>query len=209
MAADYDSDIMESDEALEAYQEYEAYDTEVDDMLDALMDETEQDLAERRRRRRQQQQQRRGVRTATGRTPYQAPVESGYVTQKQFKEAMGRVGEETRRNAEGIKTVNTRLGTLDGRVSDVVTVSKSQSRKIGALNTRMKLDGALDFASSFTLNTTGDAVNLDLSQVLRGALKNGALGDGKGALSNPLVVGGIGFVLRNPGIISGLLTPRP
>src|SRR5882724_9314328 len=98
-------------------------------MLDALMDEADQDLAERSRSRRQQQ--RRGVRTATGRSAYQPPSQGGYVTQQQFKEAMSRVGDETRRNAEGIKTVNARM-------ADVVGVSKVQSRKIGSLDTRMK-----------------------------------------------------------------------
>jgi hypothetical protein len=153
------------------------------------------------------------VTTARGGTPYRAPVEDGYVTQKQFKEAMGRVGEETRRNAEGIKTVNTRVGKLDGRVDDVVTVSKSHSKRIGTLDTRMKLDGALDFASSFALlpdaTTGGQNLSINATQILRGVVKNGLLGDSKGALSNPWLVGGIGVLLNNPGIIGGILGARP
>jgi len=207
----YESGVMEADEALEQEEEEEAYDQqEVDDMLDALIEETDEDFSERHRNRnRNRGKQRQGVRTATGRTPYQEPVQNGYVTQKQFKEAMGRVGEETRRNAEGIKTVNARVGKLDNRVDGVVDVSKVQSKKIVSLDTRMKLDGALDFAASFSVQTATDgSMNLvtDFSQILRGAVKNGALGDGKGALSNPWVVGGIGMILRNPGIIGGLLT---
>lgn len=210
-AGDYDSDVLEMDEALEQEEAEEAYDQqEVDDMLDALIEETDEEYAEGRRgRHRGGQKQQQGVRTATGRTPYQPPVENGYVTQKQFKEAMGRVGEETRRNAEGIKTVNGRVGKLDNRVDGVVDVSKVHSKKIVSLDTRMKLDGALDFAQSFSVQTATDgSMNLvtDFSQILRGAVKNGALGEGKGALTNPWVVGGIGLVLRNPGIIGGLLT---
>ncbi|MEP6689609.1 MAG: hypothetical protein ABJD07_00555 [Gemmatimonadaceae bacterium] len=201
MAADYHFDVMDSDEALDGYQEGEAYDTEeVDDMLDALMSEADADFSERQTSRRPRQRQ--GVRTATGRSAYQAPTDSGYVSQKQFKEAMSRVGDETRRNAEGIKTVNARM-------TDVVSVSKGHSRKIGSLDSRMKLDGALDFAQSLTLNTATGVMDLDLSQILRGVVKNGALGDGKGALANPWLIGGIGVLLRNPGIIGGLLGPRP
>jgi len=199
--ADYDSEAMDT-EAMEA-EEQEGYDqAEVNEMLDALIEEADMDLAERQSRRGGQRQ---GVRTATGRTPYRAPVQSGVVTQKQFQESMTRIGEEMKRNAEGIKTVNARVGKLDGRVDGVVAVNKVQSRKIGGLDTRMKLDSALDFASS--VSTTAAGLTLDLTQVFRGVVKNGALGDGKGALSNPWVIGGIALVLRNPSIIGGLLTP--
>ena len=197
---DEDYGVTEMDDA-----EDEAYDDQVDDMLDALMAESD-DFSERARGRRGRgRRKQRGVRTATGRSAYRAPTEHGYVTQKQFKEAMGRVGEENRRNAEGIKTVNTRLGKLDTRVDDVVSVATGQSKKISSFDTRMKLDAAFDFANSLAFDPAGGVLNLDLSQVLRGAVKNGVLGDGKGALSNPWLVGGIAVLLRNPGIIGGIL----
>jgi hypothetical protein len=205
MENEYESD------ALDAYQESDAYDTEeVDAMLDSMMDESETVFAESRHRRRHQPQ-RRGVPTAKGGSAYRAPTEDGYVTQKQFKEALARVGDETRRNAEGIKTVNARIGKLDGRVDDVVTVAKTHNRRIGSLDTRMKLDGALDFASSFIYTaptaTTGGYLTPDFTQLLRGAVKNGLLGDSKGALSNPWVVGGIGLALRT-GLLTNILAPR-
>jgi hypothetical protein len=212
MESEYESD------ALDAFQESEAYDTqEVDAMLDSMMEEADSEFAEARRGRRHQPQ-RRGVPTAKGGSAYRAPTEDGYVTQKQFKEALSRVGDETRRNAEGIKTVNARMGKLDSQVSDVVTVAKTHSKRINTLDTRMKLDGALDFATSFTLVQGTAAVgstpavpaslSLDASQLLRGVVKNGLLGDGKGALSNPWLVGGIGMLLKNPGIVGGLLTQK-
>jgi hypothetical protein len=212
---DYDSDVLEMDESLDT-DEDEAYDQgEVDEMLDALIGEQDEDYAERRRRRSQNRKraakQRKGVPTAKGRSAYQEPGEKGFVTQKQFKEALARVGEETKRNAEGIKTVNTRFGKLDSRIDGVVSVSTLQSGKIRSLDTRMRIDGALDFAQSFNI-VTGDDNSLglqpDFSQMLRGAVKNGVLGNGKGALSNPWVIGGIALVIRNPGIVGGLLAPR-
>jgi len=208
MAADLGADSFNTEDAVD----YDTYDSEeVDHMLDALMDESEQDFAERSRSRRPPQ--RRGVPTATGRSAYQPPTaDAGPVTQKQFKDAMARVGDETRRNAEGIKTVNTRLGTLDGRVTDIVAVSKTHSKRIGTLDTRMRLDGALDFASSFGVQTAADGSAVlvpDLSQLLRGAIKNGVLGDSQGAMSSPWVIGIAGLVLRNPNILGGLLAPRP
>jgi hypothetical protein len=214
MAWEYDSD-----DAFDAYDDAEG-DTAVDAMLDSLMDEAEvDDLSERARARsrgrgrgraQQQQQRRQGVPTAKGASAYRAPAQSGYVTQQQLKEAMNRVGEETRRNAEGIKTVNARVGKLDGQVADVVAVTKAQSRRVGTLDTRMKLDSALDFASALSIQTDASGATTlvpDFTQLLRGAVKSGAIGSEKGAFANPWVIGGIGLALR-PGFLSSLLTPR-
>ena len=54
------------------------------------------------------------------------------------------------------------------------------------------------------ISTTATGFDLNLTQVIRGVVKNGALGD-KGALANPWVVGGLAVLLNNPGIIGGLL----
>jgi hypothetical protein len=180
------------------YQEDEAYGTEgIDEMLDSMISEAEPEWAERGPSRGRGRTP--APRTATGRPTYQSPTaDTGHVTQKQFKEALVKVGEETKRNAEGIKTVNT-------RVADLTVLTKGYSKRISSLDTRMRLDAALDFASAVSTTSTG--LDLDLTQVIRGVVKNGALGD-KGALANPWVVGGLAVFLRNPTILSGLLTKK-
>ena len=45
-------------------------------------------------------------------------------------------------------------------------------------------------------------------QLLKGATKSGFLGDGTGAMSNPLVIGGLGLLLNNPNLLSGILAPK-
>lgn len=167
---------------------------EVDEMLDGIVDASEGYFAERQRSRGRRGPS-RGVPAATGGSAYRTPQAAGYVTQAQFKEALARVGTDVRRNAEGIKTIN-------ARVSDVVTVNRIQSQEIGKLDKRMKIDGVLDFVESYSGN------NINAYLALKGAVKYGFLGDGKGALGNPLVIGGIGLLLRNPGILSGLTTPQ-
>ncbi len=214
-SGDYHSDVLEMDETMESEAEDESYDQEeVDEMLDALMDEADEDYAERRSRQnrarnRNRRQQQRTPPRASGRSAYREPInERGEVTQKQLKEFAERSAGEDRRNAEGLKVINDRLGKLDGRVDGVVSVAELHSKKIRSFDTRFKLDGALDFASSLEVQTDADgSVNLvpNIGQVFRGIVKNGALGDGKGALSNPWIVGGIGLFLRNPGIIGGLI----
>ena len=208
----------ESDDSIGTYQDADTDESEVDAMLDSLMDDAGEDLSERSRgrnrnrgRARNGQQQRRGVPTAKGGSAYRAPgTQNGYVTQQQFKEALARIGEENRRNAEGIKTVNARFGKLDGQVADLVTVSKTYSTRLGSLDTRMKLDSALDFASAFTLESDGTSTALtpNFGQLLRGAVKGGMIGGGKGAMSSPWAIGALGVVLSNPGILGNILTPR-
>jgi hypothetical protein len=168
---------------------------EVDEMLEGIGDGSEAYLAERQRNpRRRGGPPSRGVPAATGGSAYRAPqAAAGYVTQAQLKEALARVGTDVKRNADGIKAIN-------ARVSDVVTVNRIQSQEIGKLDKRMKIDGVLDFVESYSGN------NINAYLALKGAVKYGLLGEGKGALGNPLVIGGIGLLLRNPGILSGLTT---
>jgi hypothetical protein len=209
--ATYDEDLIESDEDFET--EYAA--EEVDDMLDSLM-ESDEDIewAERRGRRRG----RRGkppaqppVRTATGQTAYKPPAGTqGFVTQAQLKDALARVGNDVRRNAMGIKTVNVQVGRLTSQVRDVVAVNTVQSTRLGRLDKQIQLDGALDFATSFQVVTDAAGTSLvpNLPALLRGALKVGAFGNLKGGFANPLVIGGVGLLLNNPQILGGLFSPR-
>jgi len=207
---DYETEVdLESDVDAEDY-EYAA--EEVDDMLDALMlGEDEEDFGERRRRRRRSRRgrmaKRRPVRTAAGRSAYRAPVTKAFVTQNQLKDALGRVGKDIRRNAMGIKSVNTQLGRINGQLRDVVTVNGVQNGRLNKVDKQLQLDGALEFAQSFTVSTDGGTTSLVLNfpQILKGAVKSGMLGDLKGTLANPLVIGGIGLLLNNPQVIGGLL----
>ncbi|MDP1913223.1 hypothetical protein [Brevundimonas sp.] len=187
---------------------------DVDDMLDALIEADDEDLSERKRRGRRGRSggARPPVRTASGTPAYRAPMSAGPVTQAQLKDALGRVGTDVRRNAEGIKAVNSQLGRLTGQVKDIASVNGAQSGRIGRLDRLMKLDGAIDFATSFSIDNTSGTTLLvpNLSQLLRGALKSGMVGSGdaKSALSNPLLIGGLGFLLNNPQVFTGLLGGR-
>jgi hypothetical protein len=176
---------------------------EVDEMLDSLIDAAGGDFGEAKRGRRGRQPN-RAVPTAPGRSAYREPVAGGAVTQKQFKDALDRVGGDIRRNAEGIKTINARLNALDGRVNSVVSVATLHSRQMTRFEKQMKVDGALELVEA--LNGT----SLNAFQLLKGAVKLGFLGDGKGPMSNPAVIGGLGLFIRNPGILGsfgGLATP--
>lgn len=196
------------------FQEYGDSSDAVDSMLDALMDaESESDsYAERKRG---GHGRGRGHRpappTAKGDTAYRAPTPQGYVTHNQLKEALGRVGEDVRRNAAGIKSVNEQVGRISDQVKDVVAVNTAQSARIGRLDRQIRLDGVLDFATSFELTTTNGVASIspNLAQLLRGALKSGMIAaDSKAASSNPMVIGGLGFLLNNPQILGGILGAR-
>jgi hypothetical protein len=211
-AADYAEYDTESDESL--------YAAEYDNTLDALMeqDESEEDVTERRRRGRGRgRRPRRGVPpvpTARPGSAYRPPAQptQGNVSQQQLKEVMQRVGVDIRRNAMGIKTINTRVGQLTGRVDGVVDASRTHGTRIARLNKQMELDGALDFAKSVAVTsdaTTGELrVVPDFSQLLKGLVKTGVIGGMTGPLANPFVVGGLGFLLSNTGILTNLLAPR-
>src|SRR5258706_7082439 len=164
----------------EAFDSQEADYGEVDAMLDGLFEGSGDFLSERSRGRRGGGG--RGVPAAQGTSAYRAPATAAYVTQTQLQEALTRVGTDIRRNGEGIKGLNS-------RVDDIVVVNRVQSREIGKLGKQMKIDGALELAEAFTFPAAGGA-QLDVYRVLRGAVKSGVLGDPKGALGNPWVVGG-------------------
>lgn len=138
---------------------------------------------------------------ARGKSAYRRPVSRKYVTQKQFKSSLGRVGTDIRRNAKGIKSIHGSMRKLGSRVDDVVSVNRVQSRHIGRLQRQAKIDGALELAGSF------DNGSIDLIQAFRGAVKLGLLGDTKGALGNPALIGAAALFLRNPQILGGLVRP--
>lgn len=208
--ADFDDDIeMDMDSDFDG--EDDLRDVDIDEMMEALMDDdegSEEDLAERRRRRKFRSRRRgrrpKRVRTASGSSAYRVSTSKKYVTQPQLKSALGRVAKDVRRNALGVKTVNKKLGNIDAQVDGVISVNRVQNTKINKLRQQMKLDGALEFAESITANDNG-SLELNLLPMLKGAVKSGMLGGSKGALSNPAVVGGLGFLLSNPQILSGIL----
>lgn len=208
--ADFDDDI-EMDMDSDFDEEDDLRDVDIDEMMEALMDDdegSEEDLAERRRRRKFRSRRRgrrpKRVRTASGSSAYRVSTSKKYVTQPQLKSALGRVAKDVRRNALGVKTVNKKLGNIDAQVDGVISVNRVQNTKINKLRQQMKLDGALEFAESITANDNG-SLELNLLPMLKGAVKSGMLGGSKGALSNPAVVGGLGFLLSNPQILSGIL----
>jgi hypothetical protein len=210
MEQDYDMTEVDLDGA--------EWDTgEVDDVLDALMESADGNgFAEFRglipgmRRPTRRPTPQRGVPAARGAPAYRQPTApGGPVTQAQLKEALDRVGADVRRNAQGIKTINTRLNTLDGRVTNVVSVAATQTRQITALERRMRIDGALDFAQSVSTSRDGAALNVNVVRLLSGAAKTGMLGDLRGPLGNPALIGGLGLVLNNPGILGGIFNPQP
>jgi hypothetical protein len=176
--------------------------SEVDEMLDGLVESAE-DYAERKRRNKARGRGRsranKPVPTAPGRNAYRSPTDSGYVSQKQLREALTRVGVDIKRNATGIKTVNTRLNGIITRVDDVMSVSSIQSKRIGRLDKRTKNDAVLELVGSLQ-STNG----LSIFQAYKSAVGGGLIGEGDGAFGNPLVIGGIGLLLANPNILSNV-----
>jgi len=210
--ADLDDWYSDADD-LDAYADD---DYQIDSMLDALAAEDDgemDDLSERRGRRgrKRRRSARRGrqqaVRTASKQSSYRRPVPKRYVTHAEFKKTSDAQDHKIARNGSGIKSVNGRLNKLDSRVSDVVTVNSAQTTHIKKLNRQMRIDGALEFAESY------DGAAIDVYQLLKGAVKSGMLDSQSGAFANPMVVGGLGFLLRNPAFLrqffapSGVITP--
>lgn len=112
-------------------------------------------------------------------------------------------GTEVQRNAQGIKAINDRITALDSKVNQAVGVIARDRAAIRKMEKLTKIDGALDLASSF------DGNSLDVFQVVKGSFKSGFLGEPKGALGNPAVIGAIGLLLKNPGILGSVLGPKP
>lgn len=194
-------DMMELDEFSDVDEDIEDYGpSEVDEMLDGLVESAE-DFAERKRRKKARRGKGKPVPTAPGRNAYRTPsgADGGPVTQKQLKEALTRVGVDIKRNATGIKTINTRLTGITTRVDDVVSVNRIQSRELGKLDKRTKNDAVLELVGS--IQTNG---GLTAFQAFKSAVGGGLIGDGPGAFGNPFVLGGIGLLLSNPNILGNV-----
>jgi hypothetical protein len=160
---------------------FSEYDTEeADAMLDALVEADGEEFAERRRGR------------SRGRTPARTPPRRSGVA-------------EAQRNGQGIKAINDRINALDSKVDQAVRVIAQDRAAVRRLEKLGKIDGALDLAASFNPTTGG----IDVFQVVKGSLKSGFLGEPKGALGNPAVIGAAGLLLRNPGILGQVLGPKP
>jgi hypothetical protein len=108
-------------------------------------------------------------------------------------------GTDFQRNGQGIKALNDRINSLDAKLNQTVAVVARDRVAVRRLDKLVKIDGALDLVSSF------DGNSLNAFQLLRGSLKSGFLGEPKGALGNPAVIGGIGLLLQNPGILGQVL----
>ncbi len=125
----FDDFDEEDDEALE----------DLEDALESLGeddDESYADLAERRRRRRRRV---RRAPTARGRQLYRSRPAKGPVTQAQLQAALNRVRVEIRRNATGIKTINSNVSSLTTSVNTVRAENTRQTRdirKLTQVNTR-------------------------------------------------------------------------
>ena len=197
-------DVMEADEQMaedsmdveeEPVLEEPYEEEEIDEMLDALVeeDQEQEDLAERRRRRRRSA---RPVVTPFGRPalPMSGLPPGAPVTQRQLQALEMRVA----RNGQGIRAVNARVNTVNGRVNGVVAVNRAQNRQIGRVDKIIKIDGAFELIEAYSAGA------IDLYQLLKGAVKSGFIVQSKGPLSNPLVIGGIGLVLRNPSLLPGI-----
>jgi hypothetical protein len=157
------------------------YETEeTDAMLDELVEADGEEFTERRRGR------------SRGRTPSRRPGVA-----------------EAQRNGQGIKAINDRINALDSKVDQAVKAIAHERAAVRRLEKLGKIDGALDLAASLTSDPSTGAISIDVFQVVKGSLKSGFLGEPKGALGNPALIGAAGLLLRNPGILGRVLNPTP
>jgi hypothetical protein len=110
---------------------------------------------------------------------------------------------DAQRNGMGIKALNDRINALDTKVDQAVRVVAQDRAAVRKLEKLNKIDGALDLASSF------NAGSIDVFQVVKGSYKIGAFGEPKGALGNPVLIGAVGLLLRNPGILGQVFGQKP
>jgi hypothetical protein len=117
---------------------------EIEDLLDELAAEDEGEAADilerrRRRRRRRRPRGRRRVPSASGRGYYRQRPSRNYVTQAQLQAGLERVARDVRKNASGIKTVNSRLRSLSASHSrDIARVNAAHDRDVAQLKKDIK-----------------------------------------------------------------------
>ncbi len=201
--SDFDEDDFEIDDDVE---------DAVDDMLDAMMDSAEDDddpeeMADffwrKKRRKSKRYKSRRGRRVpySRGRSAYRKPRRGRYVTQPQLKTALAKVGKEHKRNALGIRSLNSKLARARSGIAANAKINRIQSKQLSKINKIHKADGVLEFVAAY------DAENqsVDAFQLLKGAVKSGMIGTGKGGLSNPYIIGGLGLLLNNSNLLGNLV----
>jgi hypothetical protein len=140
---EYELDEDDDDEM-----EYDALE-EIEELLESIEEDGAYDLeedAERRRRRRRGRRGRariaprrpmpRRVPTAGGKGLYQRPPSKNLVTQAQLKQALDKVGVEIRKNAAGIKAINTQVAQVNGRITEVNSRLGGRIDTVSAVNDR-------------------------------------------------------------------------
>lgn len=136
-----DDDESYDDEFLESYEDDEE---DLDELLESLGISEDDDDAEflipllgsklfgKKRR------PARRPPTARGRGYYRTPPSKQYVTQAQLRSALGKVSADVRRNATGIKSLNTRVNANLSRLNQQNAVNVRQNRRITALDRRIE-----------------------------------------------------------------------
>lgn len=218
--SDYDLDMEDAELFDDIESDYEEDDYEidddvedaVDDMLDAMIDSAEEDedpeeMADffwRKKKRKSKRYSRRGGRRipySKGRSTYRKPRRSRYVTQPQLKVALAKVGKEHKRNALGIRSLNRKLSRTRSGIAANTKINRIQSTQISKINKLNKADGVLEFVAAYDTATQ----SVDAFQLLKGAVKSGMIGTGKGGLSNPYIIGGLGLLLNNSNLLGNLV----
>ena len=109
------------------------------------------------------------------------------------------------RDGQGIKAINDRINALEGRVNEAVGVIARDRTDIIRETKLRKVNGAFELVQSLDPVTH----NIDVFQVLKGSFQSGFFGEPKGALGNPAVIGAVGLLLRNPGLLGGVFGRTP
>ncbi len=113
----------------------------------------------------------------------------------------------TNRGFKRALSVNSkRITKVDAAAARANTVNKLQARQIRRARKVQRIDGALDFARSISLERTDNGldISLDLLSALQGAVKQEWLGKGRGFLANPGTLGALGFLVNNLGEFVGV-----
>lgn len=169
-------------------------DEELDDLFEALMDDDEEyfddddedeDFSERRRRRRRRSSRRRS----------KSRKKSCCTDPRVKRDLLGLKRKD--RQQDKLIYQNRKRSLANTKINRI------QSKNLGRLDRQMKLDGALEFAQSISI--ADNSLDVDLVRMFQGAVKAGMLGDLRGALGNPALVGGIGLLLRNRQLFTGLV----
>jgi hypothetical protein len=176
---------------------------EIEDLLDELAAEDEGEAADilerrRRRRRRRRPRGRRRVPSASGRGYYRQRPSRNYVTQAQLQAGLERVARDVRKNASGIKVVNSRLKSLSASHSrDIARVNAAHDRDVAQLKKDIKKAQESALLMSLLTQPTArdltDAAKADIVGLQEGEQVLVRKGDGLTAMLPVLLLsGGLG-----------------